>query len=163
MRCRNLKTVEFEENSELEIIYPQAFCETSIKSIKLPSSLLEIENNCFNSCRFLSKIEFPENSELRRIHSYAFLKTNINGIIIPSKVSIIDDEVFSFCINLKSIEFLSPVFLIGSHCFKECKSLFLLSFPNLVHLKIMIRSLVNITDKIVFYIPSDAEVLIIYN
>ena len=83
---KNLKKIEFSNESKLQIIGCHSFDGTSIESIKIPSSVTEIGNGSFYLCKKLQKIEINEDSNLQKIGSEAFYSTLIEEITIPSKL-----------------------------------------------------------------------------
>ena len=121
IRCKKIKSVKFQENSELEIIDKYSFMESSIIEIKLPKHLRIIEKEAFNKCENLKKLEFQEFSELEFICSSAFQRTSLTEVIIPKSVKIIDDNAFVSCENLERVEFSkeSKLERIGKFAFNE--------------------------------------------
>ena len=75
--CTNLETVNFAENSQLQIIGGSVFknC-TSLKSITLPEGLTTISGNAFKYCRGLRYVSLPDST--RYIDELAF--TGLSGI-----------------------------------------------------------------------------------
>ncbi|KAK8896916.1 hypothetical protein M9Y10_014842 [Tritrichomonas musculus] len=104
-RCNNLTKVEFQENSQLEIIGNSAFNSCTIESIKIPSSVKIIEIEAFMECNFLVNVEFEKNSQLEVIKNNAFSYTSIYSIAIPSSVIKIEREAFGSCERLKKVTF----------------------------------------------------------
>ena len=76
------------------------FAKTGITSIKLPSTLQRIENNCFMTCNSLAgSIEFPEG--LVSIGTMAFYDSSISGhLTLPSSLEEIGDYAFHGCTGL---------------------------------------------------------------
>lgn len=66
-----------------------------IESIVIPSSLVEIGKNAFDSCQELTKLVFEEKSSLRVIHSNAFNYTSLRELDIPESVVKIGSGAFS--------------------------------------------------------------------
>lgn len=101
----------------------KAFYKSSIKSIKLSSGLIVIENSAFAETNI--KIEgnaLPDG--LRIIGENAFQKNNgIEEIYIPDSVVDIADSAFDNCSNLKKVRMSSSVKLIASNAFYNCTSL----------------------------------------
>ena len=101
----------------------KAFYKSSIKSIKLSSGLIVIENSAFAETNI--KIEgnaLPDG--LRIIGENAFQKNNgIEEIYIPDSVVDIADSAFDNCTNLKKVRMSSSVKLIASNAFYNCTSL----------------------------------------
>ena len=75
--CTNLETVNFAENSQLQMLGGSAFksC-TSLKSITLPEGLTAISGNAFKYCRGLRYVSLPDST--RYIDELAF--TGLSGI-----------------------------------------------------------------------------------
>ena len=76
--CTNLETVNFAENSQLQMLGGSAFksC-TSLKSITLPEGLTSVSGNAFKYCRGLRYVSLPDST--RYIDELAF--TGLSGII----------------------------------------------------------------------------------
>ena len=75
--CTNLETVNFAENSRLQMLGGSAFksC-TSLKSITLPEGLTAISGNAFKYCRNLRNVYLPDTMSV--IDNLAF--TGLSGI-----------------------------------------------------------------------------------
>lgn len=78
--CKSLKSIEFPENSELEIIEQNAFSKSSIVNISIPEKVTKIGDNCFSECKNIEKIVFSYNSKLESIGKRAFLFSPIKKI-----------------------------------------------------------------------------------
>lgn len=65
MGCKNLKTVEFAENSRVDCIERAVFmdCE-SLKEVKLPKEVGSIGEYAFMNCPELARLEIPDMTEL---------------------------------------------------------------------------------------------------
>ena len=119
--CKQLKSVEFQKDSELAKINNFAFCDSSLESIIIPKSVSKIGNGAFFSCKNLQKVSIeegsklqslandsffscekleevyiPENSSLRVIGENAFNLSSIESLFIPKSVEIIEDGIFKF-------------------------------------------------------------------
>jgi len=69
---------------------------TKIKSVNLPKSLLEIQQNAFNKCSQLEKIEIP--AGVKKIGTYAFSEcSSLKFAKIPDTVVTIDSYAFNKC------------------------------------------------------------------
>jgi len=96
----SLTTVEFTENSELELIGTGAFRESSIVYISIPVSVETIERLAFSETRRLESVTFAENSQLTTIESEAFSGAEIlHEIIIPISVENMGMAVFGSIYN----------------------------------------------------------------
>lgn len=70
----------------------EAFIESGIESIKIPSTLKTIEANTFNKCKQLRSVEFSEG--LEKIGARAFSNSGIESVILPPSVKIINGHAF---------------------------------------------------------------------
>lgn len=103
--CKQLKTVEFEDKTELEIIGKDSFHFTSIEKISIPSSVIKIDKKSFFFCKKLKTVEIPKESRLCSIGSLALGITSIDKFFIPKEVTLIDEKAFNNTNSLSSIEF----------------------------------------------------------
>ena len=94
-----VRTVEFENNSQLNTIDDFAFSNCSnLTAITFPSSLNTIGNSAFNNCTNLSTVTFTNNSTLKTIEAYAFMGcTKLQTITIPNTVTTIGWSPFISC------------------------------------------------------------------
>lgn len=103
----------------------------SLRTIKLPSTLIAIGEYCFSSCKRLRGLELPEN--LRLIKQGAFSQCqNLVVVKIPNGVLEIEDSTFSFCTSLEVIEIPESVSSIGAEAFSGCDKLRKLFLPESV-------------------------------
>lgn len=56
-----MKTIEFMNNAKIESIENEAFDQSSVKTVSIPSSVKQIGLNAFISCLNLRSVEFTEN------------------------------------------------------------------------------------------------------
>lgn len=103
--CEQLKFVEFDKNSQLEIIEKFAFSNCSLGRISIPKHVKIIEEGVFSNCEYLYQVNFDENSELQLIEKDAFENTSIQSISIPKNVTQIYENTFYLCKSLKEVEF----------------------------------------------------------
>ena len=134
--CEYLKSVKFEGNSQLISIGKCAFFSTRISKIFIPNHVNQIEKSAFDDCSNLKTVEFMEESELISIGKKAFAACSIENLLIPSKVKNLCELAFSFCNELETVEILGNCLNCDQLCFKGCKSLKIISFPNIKELKI---------------------------
>jgi hypothetical protein len=90
--------VVFESGSRLREIAKSAFlgCR-SLKKFNVPSSVLSLNERCFEMCSRLARITFEEISELRRIGESAFTRCGLTSITIPASTEEIDGSAFLRC------------------------------------------------------------------
>lgn len=133
--CKNLQKIDFEDNSELISIGEYAFLNSSITSIKIPSTVIEMKN-CFGNTESLNEISvMPNNSRFSCFDSSFLLeksdenaenydvlvlaRKNIEEAIIPSFVRKIKSYAFYKCEKLKIVKFIddSQLVSIGKNSF----------------------------------------------
>lgn len=107
----------------VEIISKEAFCGCNIKKLILPASLIEIDDNAFNSNRYLYNLTLPE--DVRRIGNYSFAFCSIKHVYLNDKLKEIGDLCFFDC-PIESIAIPSSIKSIGKNPFIgamaiECK------------------------------------------
>lgn len=105
--CKQLETVTFAENSQLEIFGDNSFYQSSLKYIKIPSSVQQICPFSFYNCKNLKVVELPENSQLKKIEASSFSKTLIEKLFFPSKLETFENSLV-YQINLLNCIEISP-------------------------------------------------------
>ena len=81
-KCR----VIFGASSRVERICSDAFCWTSIESLSIPDSVVELGESCFYGCESLRRVIFGASSKLERICADSFRETIIESLSIPDGV-----------------------------------------------------------------------------
>lgn len=134
-KSNKIDTIEFAEDSELISIGKEAFSQSSLQSISIPSSVIEICENAFSNCRNLTNCKFTNelNSNLIVIKKYAFANSSLQNISMPSSLTEIEEYAFSFCDQLREISFpdTSELKLIGESAFRK-SSLQIIYIPSKV-------------------------------
>ena len=146
--CSKLKTVIFEEGSQLDFIGASAFgnCESliditipssvtsigeyafkhceSLKSITIPRNVTGIGEYAFNACFELKEVIFEEGSQLKNIGASAFeYCDSLTNITIPGNVTGIECAAFSYCYSLESITIPNSVIDMEDSVFLYCEGL----------------------------------------
>ena len=83
----------------------EAFYESILQEIHIPSSVEELGEGCFDGCQSLSCVTFGASSQLKRICRRAFCRCNLEKIHIPNSVEELCDELVYECWNLSSVIF----------------------------------------------------------
>ena len=105
--CQKLKSVTFEENSQLTTIGGMAFSNAqALESITIPRSVTKIGMSAFACCYSLSSLTFEPGIQLQQLEMKVFEScTNLLSVTIPQSVTLIDMEAFSSCLKLLSVTF----------------------------------------------------------
>lgn len=136
--CSALETVTFESGSQLQNLAANVFSSTKLKSINLPTGLLEIGSQCFMSCSNLAAIKLP--STVTKMDEEVFNGcTSLEEIVIPASVESIGNRtannvvrgVFNGCTSLKKVTFASgsKLKMIPTYAFYGCTSLTSITIP----------------------------------
>lgn len=134
--CPQARIGDIRVPKELKIIGEQAFYRSNtLKSLKIPSSVIEIKDNAFNNCENLEKITFGQNSKLEKIGYRSFAENEkLEEIVLPNSLLYIGDSAFSQCKKLKTVTFepLSRLEVIGAGSFNDCSSIEEIIIPKSV-------------------------------
>lgn len=101
--CINLNKVTFEEGSQVQTIWNQAFknCR-SLKIIELPDSVVTLWNDAFEGCTALKSVKLS--NAINDIWNTVFKNcTALEQIVMPSSTKKIWGNVFEGCDNLKTV------------------------------------------------------------
>lgn len=103
-------------------IQPQAFRESGLTSIDIPSSVKEIIGAVFCDCSQLKSVVLHDG--LLSIGSSGFSNcTSLSSIIIPKSVQTISNYAFSKCTALSSVTIDNASLTIGKSAFSNCEQL----------------------------------------
>lgn len=69
---QKIRSIHFQENSEMKYIDYCAFSFSSLKRIKIPSRVIEIGFSCFSDCIKLESVDFSIDSKLKAIKKIFF-------------------------------------------------------------------------------------------
>lgn len=93
-----------------------------IRSVTLPSTMVQISASAFSACKGLQRVVFNEG--LRVIGAYAFeWCTALEEIILPSTLTELHIGAFLRCESLTSVYIPSCVMTVPDYCFEYCTSL----------------------------------------
>ncbi|MCL2862380.1 MAG: leucine-rich repeat domain-containing protein [Firmicutes bacterium] len=124
----NLRTIYFEEKSNLSRIGKEAFagCK-SLRDITLPAEVAVIEAGAFGYCDELTTVFFGDSrenafdankSKLEKIGIGAFyLAKKLSNITLPETLVSIGPEAFYYCTNLRGITIPNSVMRVGQKAF----------------------------------------------
>ena len=124
----------------------------NLKKVKLPNTILHIDDRAFCGCSSLEEINIPEGTTF--IDDYAFSKcSSLKSITIPKSIKVMGNYVFwecssledvtisfgvkkvcggsfSNCINLKNVKLPDSLKKIESSAFSDCSSLENIDIPD---------------------------------
>lgn len=102
-KCRNLRSVIF-ENSSLEYIGYEAFAYcSSLSTLRFGEGLEVIGDGCFKGCTALTQVRLPDS--VTYIGSAGFYHCEgLNQVILGNKLEYIESFAFANCPELKSID-----------------------------------------------------------
>ena len=84
--CKQLTNVEFQEDSQLEIIKKSAFLGSQLFTFTIPPHLKRICQGAFEYCDTLFNFTIPKNSELEVIEKQFLYSTPIRHLSLPSSL-----------------------------------------------------------------------------
>lgn len=128
--CNSLKSVNI-PSSVIEI-GASAFSHcNSLESVNIPSSVTAIGYGAFSDCGSLINVNIP--SSVTQIESGVFMYcTSLTNVNIPSNVTSIGTSAFLGCYFLKSVKIPSSVTSIGDNAFSGCHPLTSVDIPSSV-------------------------------
>ncbi len=125
LNCTGLKTVIFEQQSQLTSIGSGAFYDcTSLTTINLEqaSQLTSIDYHTFYNCIGIANIVIPSN--VTSIGTGAFRGcTSLDNVVISSSVTSIGEDAFRGCTSLDDITIPLNMTSIGGDAFCDCTNL----------------------------------------
>lgn len=102
---------------------------TGLKSIVLPSGLVEIYEYAFKNCTGLSSLTIPDN--VTTIGKMCLLGcSSLTSLTIPNSVTSIGDYAFEGCSALTTLNLPNSIKTIGTRLFYGCKSLTSITIPS---------------------------------
>ena len=120
-------------NDGLEIIDEQAFTQTAITSVMIPSSVKKVAYGAFSSNYKLTSVTFASNSELVELGMFALSSnTKLTNIELPNTLTNLSDWTFTGDSGLTSVTLPSELQSIGKYAFYNCTSLPSITIPGTV-------------------------------
>ena len=106
----------------ITVIGSQAFRQSNVTSVKLPSSLEIIVREAFEGCSLLKEIVIPEG--VHTIDSYAFSGcVSLKEVKLPKTLKVIGFHAFQSCSSLEEMKLPSSLVTIDSEAFGLCENL----------------------------------------
>ncbi|KAK8888883.1 hypothetical protein M9Y10_033623 [Tritrichomonas musculus] len=107
-QCRRLRTLTFEDNSQLKSIEQWAFSHCGLKQIHFPDSLESIGYDAFFHTPRLEEISFGDDSVLKNVLIGAFKDTSLSDVTLPPTTVKIGIAAFQNCPKLEKVTLLNP-------------------------------------------------------
>ena len=101
--CSEIKSIQFAQDSEVQIFEEEAFNLSNIETISIPPHVTQIGSFCFFFCRYLRYIEISPNSELTKINN-GIIGPLIENFTIPPNVSELDDGWCAYTPKLNKVK-----------------------------------------------------------
>lgn len=117
--------------STLREIPNSAFRDTPITEITIPASVNTIQGSAFYGCKKLAKVVFEGNSA-KAIHGCFQNCISLTSVTFPRSVGQMSYDMFSGCINLTSVSLPNDITEIYKSMFKGCKKLKAITIPRSV-------------------------------
>lgn len=112
-------------------IGPEAFRNSGIKSVRLPSSVEIIDDAAFSDCGLLASVAFSNG--LNEIGAGAFENcTSLSNVALPDTLTAINNHAFAGCSQLTEITIPESVTSMGDWAFGGCSSLGKVVLPESV-------------------------------
>lgn len=94
----------------------------NLKKVKLPNTILHIDDRAFWECSSLEEINIPEGATIIRVSAF-FGCTSLKNIDLPNSITFIDSYAFCNCSSLKCITIPKSIETMGDYVFCKCSSL----------------------------------------
>lgn len=108
-----------------------AFKNSNVKNVQLPSTLESIKANAFYGCVNIESIDIP--NDVFEIRASAFENcVNLKKVSLSNEISAIRAAAFKNNISLKEIELPESLEYLGASVFSHCSSLEEITIPNKV-------------------------------
>ena len=126
-----LTSVVFPASGVLETIGKAAFKSCSMRSIKLPNSLLSIGEEAFMYCKQLQSVQCGDNIETLGANVFQGC-ISLTEIVFPQSLKTLGDHAFWECKALKKVTMNDGLETIGHEAFLQCDYLDGVVIPNTV-------------------------------
>lgn len=136
--CPNLKVVNF-DNGVNQIVNHLFYKVETIETIKIPESVIEIQEGAFANCVGLKNVELP--GSLTKIGAGAFRKcAGLTRIDLSDNITEISPEAFRECSGLTEVNLPDKLVKIGYNAFSNTDIREIVIPPNLTEVDINVFS-----------------------
>lgn len=106
-----------------------AFSESSLRSISLPSTLVELGESAFDTCQSLESITIPANVTIFG-SDILYGCTSLKSVNLPEGMTRIPTNFMPGCVMVTSLNLPSTIKEIGEFAFSECEKLSDITLPD---------------------------------
>lgn len=126
--CTSLKTIKLP--SSITYIGDGSFRKcTALESVAMPKNLKKIGYNAFGECSALKAIDLPDG--LQVIEGMAFHDcTALREVTIPNSVDSIGQNLFDGCTSLEEVRLLASIKELDNYTFRSCTSIKEITLPT---------------------------------
>ncbi len=104
------------------ILVDNFFNYKNLKKVKLPNTILRIDERAFCGCSSLEKINIPEGTTIIGVSSFSGC-ISLENVDLPDSLTFIDNYAFENCTSLKCITIPKSIKTMGDNVFCKCSSL----------------------------------------
>ena len=106
---------------------------SQLKTVTLPSTLIEISDYAFKDCKSLVSVNLPDGVTIIGDSVFSGC-TSLKTVVLPSALEEVSDSTFKGCTSLTKVTFSPNIKTIGWSAFEGCASLKSVSIPEGVSL-----------------------------
>ncbi|EAX94013.1 hypothetical protein TVAG_082200 [Trichomonas vaginalis G3] len=150
--------VNFDAQSQIEVIGSFAFWKSNIQEIYLPSSISVIKRYAFSSTKYLKQITFTDSQKHITIEEYAFSESSIPNFIFPFYCQV-SESVFCFCTSLSEVMIHSPYTSIDLNTFSGCLTINKFDISSSSQIIDVNGFIMNSERTLIYYITPSATTL----
>ena len=103
-------------------IGPAFLGNTTVTTVKLPDTIVEIEGNAFRGAALLKKINFPDHLSVIGDSAFSFCTNLSSDVVLPSGFTSIGMVAFNHCSSIKSVSLPSTT-LLSDMSFLDCSGI----------------------------------------
>ena len=101
----------------------------ALKSISIPTGIVNIKRSVFAGCRNLVSVNIPSGVEVIEKSAFQDCKA-LSSVAFPDSINIIGSYAFARCSGLKSVTIPNSVNYLGSYAFSDCDGLTSVVIPS---------------------------------
>lgn len=120
---------EYEIPEGTEIVGAYAFSSSNIESVKIPSSVISIEEEAFSQCEKLKEVIIPDSVEFLGRGCFEGC-LSLEKAVLPNTLLSLPDNLFNHCYELKKVNLPSSLHSIGTGAFSDCRAIEGIEIPQ---------------------------------